>query len=437
MDVLFERYEVIREIGRGARGKVLLVRDINLDRMLAMKIQPDYTDCENEVSFLKKLRHAGFPEVFDFYRVCNEETKENMVYIIMEYIEGITLDKFLKENGPLSESRMLGIIFRIMEILEYLHNFKPSIVYMDLKPENIMICDGDEIRIIDLGALYQKSYVNYKRDFSFGTRGYSAPELWSSTDIDTRADIYSIGILMCVMLTNADPSVAISLKSELYSLDSKISENTLECIVRCMSIVPGNRYENIAELRKALNRKHRTNFSKIKFTCINAASVLCYVFCIASIIITLIKKDRNDYNVMSSIVVLVGSYILSVWANRCARKNITIKKKIWLTQKKNIGLYLLLFGLFLSGVMHIVSNTGYDKVYAVASRQKMWVNLMDEKGKMVLIKDGAVYESNGGITFEIPKEQLPKKELYVSINVLDEDGNLFESRSFGVKNKSI
>ena len=158
------KFEILKNLGEGGTGEVLLARDIHLNRLVAVKkIKKENEQREQarkEMEFLRELTHPNLPAVYDFW-----EEKE-WLYLVMEYVEGITLEQFLKKNRKVEPEQAISWGIKLTEVLGYLHSRKPPVLYRDLKPGNIMIKPGGELKLIDLGACMksvesgkQKGYV--------------------------------------------------------------------------------------------------------------------------------------------------------------------------------------------------------------------------------------------------------------------------------------
>ncbi|MBR4768663.1 MAG: serine/threonine protein kinase, partial [Lachnospiraceae bacterium] len=147
---LFDRYEIIKEIGGGGFGRVFLAHDHHLNKAVAVKKMRAGKTTGKEALILRQLKHEGLPTVFD-YRSLKDEA-----YLIMEYVDGTTLRRMLDRDGKLPAGEALSVTLKILEILGYLHEQNPRIIYRDLKPSNIMLLPDGGVRLVDLGAALLK-----------------------------------------------------------------------------------------------------------------------------------------------------------------------------------------------------------------------------------------------------------------------------------------
>ena len=145
-------YEILSLIGEGGMGSVFLAKHTQVERVVAIKsLLPQFMSnneikqrFKNEASTLARLQHANIVGLFDYYE------DESGMYLIMEYVEGIPLDDFIRDvTGPMPEERAVPIINRILEAFNYAH--QQGIIHRDIKPANIIITKDDNVKILDFG----------------------------------------------------------------------------------------------------------------------------------------------------------------------------------------------------------------------------------------------------------------------------------------------
>lgn len=208
------RYEITRPLGRGGMGTVFLAEHLQLQSILAIKEvcspgqseeerQTTLEQYQREARFLVQLNHPNLPKVTDAF------VENDRFYLVMEYIEGVTLEARLKERA----GRALPVIqviewgLQIADVLAYLHNQNPPIIFRDLKPANVMVKPDNTIRLIDFG-IARRFQIGAVHDTSlFGSVGYSPPEQFGRQQTDARSDIYAFGVTLHQMLTGIDPSI--------------------------------------------------------------------------------------------------------------------------------------------------------------------------------------------------------------------------------------
>lgn len=234
-------------IGCGLSGKVYLAEHIKLKAKRVIKCvnkkQFMYQQFLAEATLLKNLKHPSIPIIYDL------EEDEEYLYIIEEYVKGESLRATMLNQKAISREKVIDFTIQICSIIEYLHNIKPfPVLYLDLKPDHIILC-SDCVKIIDFGAaIYMEKE---ELDYSFGTPCFAAPEQFSSLKLDSKADIYAIGSIIYYMLIGKNPSPSNSQKSLLKELIN-ISADLKKIIVRCMAQNPKDRYESVSQLKKEL-----------------------------------------------------------------------------------------------------------------------------------------------------------------------------------------
>ena len=200
------RYEVLQLIGVGGMADVYKGIDIMENRVVAVKIlKNEY--CENE-EFIKAFRNESkaiavlsHPNIVKIYDVGYEN---KMQYIVMEYIDGITLKEFIEEQGLLKWRDCVHFTIQILRALQLAHD--RGIVHRDIKPQNVMIMSDGSIKVMDFGiARFSRSDSGHTDEKTMGSVHYVSPEQASGSRTDERSDIYSVGVMMYEMLTGRKP----------------------------------------------------------------------------------------------------------------------------------------------------------------------------------------------------------------------------------------
>lgn len=188
-------------MGTGRSGTVYLTYHRELETYRAVKIVPktlaDYETFKKEALFLKTLRHPGIPLVYD----VEEDT--NQSYLIEEYLEGESLYALVKRLGSLSMETTVDLGIQICRIIQFMNTADNPILYLDLQPKNLLVCDG-MVRLIDFD---HAQYANEDTDSAgrYGTVGFAAPEQYLGEPLDIRTDIYAIGALLYYMSRGKPP----------------------------------------------------------------------------------------------------------------------------------------------------------------------------------------------------------------------------------------
>lgn len=241
--VLFGKYRLCRSLGKGRSGNVYLAYHMELEEYRAVKIVPktiaDYDTFRKEALFLKTLRHPGIPLVYD----VEEDT--NNSYLIEEYLEGESLYALVRRLGSLSVKTTVEIGIQICRIIQFMNSAENPILYLDLQPKNLLICNG-KVRLTDFDhAQYAADVVTFGE--RYGTLGFAAPEQYLGAPLDRRTDVYAIGALLYFMCRGKPPG---------REPDLGGSGNTWEIdrIIRgCMAQEKEERYPNAGEVELSLN----------------------------------------------------------------------------------------------------------------------------------------------------------------------------------------
>ena len=250
-EVIVGRYEVLREIGRGGMSTVYLVRDIRLRKNWALKaVGKRGNETQSilmEAELLKKLKHPQLPRVVD---ILEEETCFGLV---MDFIEGRTLEEVLREKGTVSQGDAVRWAKQLSGVLYYLHNCDPPVIYRDLKPGNIMLKPDGNVVLFDFGIAREYKTCRANDTQSLGTFGYAAPEQFGGQGQTTpQTDIYSLGATLYHLLTGKSPSDPPYGVRPIRDVDPGLSAGLEEIVCRCTMHDPGKRYKDCAELLCAL-----------------------------------------------------------------------------------------------------------------------------------------------------------------------------------------
>ncbi len=255
--ILIERYRIEELIKSGGMGAVYKGHDLRLHKIIAIKEliklsmshrerQEDIKRFEREASILANLHHKYLPRVIDYFTV------ENKYYLVMDFIEGQDLNTVLCTDGDpaLPEDRVLPWIIQICEVMDYLHNQSPPIIYRDLKPSNIMVINAEEtVKLVDFGIARSIDPEYYTSNTIIGTLGYAPLEQYQGK-AEIRSDIYALGATMHHLLTGQKP-IPFDFKP-VKNMNNKISERMNNIVMKALSTQPEDRFSSIKELQDAL-----------------------------------------------------------------------------------------------------------------------------------------------------------------------------------------
>ncbi len=246
-DFFNQRYIIDGVLGRGGMGTVYLARNINTDTYWAIKeikIKPDMQiNLAAEPNLLKKLHHPALPGLFDIIE------QDGYLYMISDYIDGVSLDKKLAEEGRFEEEIVVDWAIQLCRALDYLHSIKPNpIIYRDIKPSNIMLAENGKLKLIDFGTAREYKPQLDADTVYIGTRGYAAPEQFGTGQTSAVSDIYSLGITLHHLLTGKSPvEPPYGLKPIRY-YDQQLSPELEAIISKCTCEVMTGRYQSVSEL---------------------------------------------------------------------------------------------------------------------------------------------------------------------------------------------
>jgi len=457
---LFDGHIRIEEmIGSGGFGDVYRGYDIRMEREVAVK--RTYAMGKHEAQILKDLEHKGLPQIYDVYE------KGVDTFIVMEWIEGINLDKYIEENGAFSESRSVTIGEEILDILDYLHSHSPAIIYQDLKPSNIILKPDGHIKLVDFGTAFLKKYEGEKI-LTAGTIGYGAPEqrgLLGQRFANERSDIYAWGAVMYSLISG------ILLTKPPYTMENvrrvcpNISVGFASVIKRATARENEKRFDNVEQVRRAIDNSVIINFlMKMLFISLGIATVtpfilawnyasqnglFAYVSGRLDVFISLWKMEKglglvkrilivlkavkqngfdlitgmNDllYKCFGFLLVGLGGMIIGTRII-CKRKYIRIYRSVFLTDKKYPGLWIsaLLAGVILgTGLGCSFTSNAATKVDNILP-----VNLYDDYGNKMLVRYDKAIPVRGDLALNIDGDVFNnpgKKQLTLILDNIDSD----------------
>ncbi len=446
-EILYGKYKIQRLIGAGGGGKVYLALDMHLDRPVAVKeCVEDFS--RQEMELLRELKHPGLPEIYDFF------IEQEKAWMVMEYIEGITLRRYLDRHERVKEEQAVRWAAELCRILGYLHNRHPAVVYRDLKPENIMIGQDGKVKLIDLGAAVRPAWGREGIDGCAGTPGYSPPEQWKVTGPDPVWDIYGLGAVLHEMLTGANPTKPPYERRPLAEYDKGLP-GTLEAIIegctgeRCREgtgIAGGgmkgkSRFSSTGQVEEALGCYQKKQFPG---NLMNAAGkLLMFIFilkggsCLAVPLLRGVPGDQFPFPfLIKPLLYFMWAFFFYRLLFRRKDKNMFLRrqeKNIWLTEKRFSGLpsfFLFLCpAVLMTGILCVTAPAAH----AGDNAGKLWVEMRDEQGRKLLLKNDAVYITNDCVRFELPADRMPREEFLLQMVASGQNGDIYSSRLFRIR----
>lgn len=271
-----EKYQVLGSLGKGGMANVWLVRDERLGKLWAIKeIKPNVRGTRgaamrqaivDEANFMKRLDHPSIPRVVDI--VDTGDT----TFVVMDYVEGKALSDLMRLRGrPFDQWDVVTWGIELCDVLAYLHNRQPQIIYRDLKPANVMVREDGSVRLIDFGIAWEREGDKANDGRMVGTPGYAPPEQlpqsmsWSPSEVaypqralDGRTDIYSLGATLYTLVTGhvphktkddlGHPRISFEIKP-IREWNPQLSEGLERILWKATREDPVDRYQSVEEMR--------------------------------------------------------------------------------------------------------------------------------------------------------------------------------------------
>jgi len=277
---VISNYKILKQIGSGGMGMVYLAQHNTLERYAAVKVlNPEYSNNKffkdrflNEATTLAKLNHPNIVILYDFIE------KEGKLLIIMEYVEGQTLDVFIDKNSFTDEQFAINIISQILDGLSFAH--QQNVIHRDIKPSNIIIGEKNISKLLDFGiAKLTESNANLtKTGTRMGSISYMSPEQVLGKELDARSDIYSMGLTLYELLAGKSPyndntesdfivqnKIVNEVLPDIRSVRQGVSERLAEAINIATEKDPSNRFQNCDDFKNYISDNNQTiSYSKPK-----------------------------------------------------------------------------------------------------------------------------------------------------------------------------
>jgi serine/threonine-protein kinase len=248
--LMANRYEILRELGRGGMGTVFAARDLVLDEPVALKVLSGPLDENQEKRFIQEIRLTRQINHPNIVRVHTFERWRELRFIVMEYIDGVDLRRWTDARRPLPLARCLEIVAGVAAGLAAAHRL--GIVHRDVKPENVLLDGEGRPRLVDFGIARQGDIHLTREGLVMGSPAYMAPEQIRGQSADQRADLYALGVLMFFLIAGREPfasdNVAEVLKQQvdtppprLNSLRAGVPDPVQQLVDRVLAKDPNRR----------------------------------------------------------------------------------------------------------------------------------------------------------------------------------------------------
>lgn len=251
--IICGKYEIKELVGKGGMSNVYKAVDVNLKKEWAVKEvrknvanEADRIRVQSaivEANMMKKLDHPAIPRVVDIIE------NADVIFVIMDYIEGDTLESILSREGRIPLEKAVEWAKVLCEVLSYLHRQTPPIIYRDMKPGNVIVTADGNVKLIDFGIAREYKEKNVTDTVCLGTIGYAAPEQTTGiVQTDPRTDIYNLGATIYQLLTGESPFRRLKKTYRIGRGGYKIPEGLGFIIEKCMQQNPAARYQSCEEL---------------------------------------------------------------------------------------------------------------------------------------------------------------------------------------------
>lgn len=250
------KYKILSQVGKGGMSVVYMainekanktwaVKEVRKDGVLDFEAVKQGLVAETDI--LKKLNHPNLPSIIDVI-----DNKDSFI-IIMDYIQGNSLNKALQEYGAQPQDKVIEWAKQLCDVLGYLHSRQPPIIYRDMKPANIMLKPDGNITLIDFGTAREFKAKNLADTTCLGTVGYAAPEQFGGMgQTDARTDIYCLGATLYHLVTGRNPSEPPYEILPIRQINQALSSGLESIIIKCTQRNPADRYQSAEEMLYAL-----------------------------------------------------------------------------------------------------------------------------------------------------------------------------------------
>lgn len=434
------RYEYIRPLGKGGNGSVFLCYDIKLHKEWAVKklCISKGTDQRSEAIANNRKQKEEAPELLSelealktvscnvFPRIVDVIQENENIYLVMDYVKGITLKEKM-ERGKLTEKEVLPWAVEIAKALRYLHQMSPQILYLDCKPENIMLTAENEIRLVDLGSAYV-CQTGKKQRLS-GTYFFAPEELrdrkGSRQMPDVRTDIYIFGMTLYCLLAGKKKEYRRNGRLRVRDVNPNVSYGMNAIIAKCTEKEQQKRYQSMEEVLYQLTHiKELGRQEKGKSSLRKTAGLLIEIFLISGCLLL-----TGQYMAGGQIIHLLLSLFLACFLLVLCklRKSAVyeVKQDIFCGSGKRI-LSLAILCPCLIASLHLTS-------YAAQTKEEsgLPVTIYDEYRRKILIKDGSSWGVEKDILLSVPVEEISENGGKITIIYTDESGG--ESKKYTFK----
>lgn len=440
--IVGNRYLIKKQLGKGGRGSVYLCRDNKLHKDWAVKELEEPADLERsmELELLKTISCNAFPRIVDIIK------ESGRVFLVMDYVEGITLKEKMKHQ-VLTEKEVLPWAKEIAKGIGYLHRMAVPILYMDCKPDNIMLTNAGEIRLVDLGSAYV-CFKDKKQRIS-GTKYFAPKEQYrrgkdrDACVPDARTDIYAFGMTLYYLLTGGEKEYRRGGRLCIKDVNPSVSWGMNHIIEKCTMEKPEQRYQSMEEVMEHLQHirrigKQKESKVRLQRTVGFIGKVLCALLVLFFAYGYRKQGSSAEYCLYSAIIVVVIFLLLCR-----TKRNVMyeLNKDVFCGMGKRF-LYLVLLVGGMAGMSRLTTYAAEENADEIVDaiedgfyEERLKITIYDEYGRKILIKDGASWEIENDIRMSISLDEFEIGEGKISVCYESESGDVSKQYSFYVVKK--
>lgn len=273
-----QEYQIIKILGNGGMGCVFHVQSNGLEKAdFALKVLDKEAYTDNQLDFMREadvmigLDHPGIPKII----AVTED--QDYVYMVQEYIRGEPLSLVIRKCGKIREEYLRIWMESMAETLDYLH--RQGLIHRDIKPDNMMLTDNCEIKIIDFGLARKKEQIDQADKKVFGTLSFTAPERFTKKVGTAQTDIYGFGATMYYVTTGKKPENMKTSPQESFAMMEKrlakiVPPEITQILTKSIAVKPHQRYKSFVEILSDLNHDQQTKAERIQERQVQAINVL-------------------------------------------------------------------------------------------------------------------------------------------------------------------
>ncbi len=401
--VIADRYVCRKPLGSGANGSVYLAYDNKLCKYWAVKACNSHS--EAEIYALKSIDYYAFPRIVD---VIEQDSTE---YIVMDYIEGISLSSYIRLHS-VTEKQVIRWGQEIALALSYLHSMNPAVYYTDCKPDNIMLTPSMAIRIVDLGSIF----INDSKEYIISSSKFYAPKELELSKPSVSSDVYSLGMTLYRLITRSVVEYR-DKKGNLRPehINKNISPALSNIIRRCSNKSPNKRFQSMKDVYESLYSISNVKLAK-KYLIKSASCVFTiFSYLLKSILaLSVIISSKLCAYERPYIPIILFLLLLFI----CQKP----KYYSWETCKEIVRCSAPAIILFLLLWHYNDANTVFAKEKDVPNTERLDITLYDEKFRKTLIRPGTVWHVEDDVFLSISSKELLSEDCLITISCSKNSG---------------